>query len=350
MINLSILLIEWFTKNKRDLPWRENSTPYNIWISEIILQQTRVVQGIGYYERFVEAFPDVKSLANADQQNVLKLWQGLGYYSRARNLHKASQYIVSNLNGVFPDSYIELLKLPGVGPYTAAAIASIAFNQSVVAIDGNAKRVFARLFNINKPIDQNTTIEIIRSSANEFIDKDRPGDFNQAVMELGATVCLPKKPLCSICPVAEFCEARKQSTQNNLPVKVRKVKVRNRYFNYFVFIYKSKTCLLERKEDDIWKGLNEFPLIESIKELNGDEIINLAMEKWSLQSDSINKVRFSKSVKHILSHQHIYAVFCVVELSNVPQKINLNININEVNKIPVSRLTEIFLSKDEKFI
>lgn len=350
MIYFSKILILWYNKNKRDLPWRNNSIPYNVWISEIILQQTRVEQGRAYYERFMEAFPNVLALANAEQQDVLKLWQGLGYYSRARNLHKAAKYIVEELYAEFPVRYEELLKLPGVGPYTAAAIASIAFNQPVVAIDGNAKRVFARLFNINNPIDQNNTVELIRKSAGELLDNDSPGDFNQAIMELGATVCLPKNPICYQCPVIEFCEAFKKNTQQQLPVKIRKVKVRTRYFNYFVFLHNGKTSLVERQSNDIWKGLYEFPLLESNKVLNGDELIKLAMEQWDIDANLINKVKFTKSVKHILSHQHIFAVFCVMELSVAPLKLNIDVNINEVNKKPVSRLTDIFLSMDENFI
>jgi len=350
MMQFSQFLINWFHINKRNLPWRDDPIPYNVWLSEIILQQTRVNQGMGYYVRFLEAFPTVYDLAKANQQEVLKLWQGLGYYSRARNLHKAAKFIVDDLEGKFPDNYKALIKLPGVGPYTAAAIASIAFNEAVPAIDGNAKRVFSRLFEIDTPIDQPDTLKKIEHEAKQLIDLKSPGDFNQAVMELGATVCLPKKPDCAVCPVAAFCIYYKSGSQHKLPVKIRKVKVRNRYFNYFIFKYNGKTALLERTGNDIWKGLNEFPLYESEKEMDGEDLIGLAIKRWGVNSESIKKVSFSDPIKHVLTHQRIYAKFIIMDLTSMPKKIKLDTNLNTISDKAVSRLTDIFLSMDEKFL
>lgn len=350
MIEFSKKLLKWFAVNKRDLPWRSNNIPYNIWVSEIILQQTRVNQGTSYYLRFIEEFPNVKALANAKQEDVLKLWQGLGYYSRARNLHKGAAYIVNELNGIFPNRYMDIIRIPGVGPYTAAAIASIAFNESVPAIDGNAKRVFARIFNISDPIDQNKTIQLITNNVHEIIDRNAPGDFNQAVMELGATVCQPKNPQCEKCPVMLFCEAKNNNSQYLLPVKARKVKMRKRYFYYFVFDYNNNTCLIERTGDDIWKGLYEFPLFESDLEIDGNEIVNIAEKQWGVKPNIVRNMRISKQFKHVLTHQQIFATFIIIDLNAIPKKIKLDTNLKMIQTKPVSRLTEIFLTKDEKFI
>jgi A/G-specific adenine glycosylase len=245
---------------------------------------------------------------------------------------------------------MKLLKIPGVGPYTAAAIASIAFNESVAAIDGNAKRVYSRLFEIQTPIDQPGTIKSIENEAEKVMNPNRPGDFNQAIMELGATVCLPKKPICNACPVADFCKAFKNGTHLKLPLKIRKVKVRNRYFNYYIFKYNGKTALLERVANDIWKGLNEFPLYESEKEMDHESLLSIAIEKWGIDPNSISKVVFSDQIKHVLTHQRIFAKFIVVDLSSMPKKIKLDTNLNTISDRPVSRLTDIFLSMDEKFL
>jgi A/G-specific adenine glycosylase len=215
MKGFSNKLMLWYSKFKRPLPWRDSNEPYKVWLSEIILQQTRVEQGLAYYLKFVTNYPEIEYLAKAEERDILKLWEGLGYYSRARNMHKAAKYIVENCNAVFPENYIALLKLSGVGPYTAAAIASIVFNESVVAIDGNVLRVASRLFLISDPIDKVKTHSTIRIILNDFIDESNPGDFNQAMMELGAVICSPKNPKCNICPVKVHClafESKKQNT------------------------------------------------------------------------------------------------------------------------------------------
>src|SRR5690606_24908055 len=257
------LILIWFDKNKRNLPWREDQDPYKIWLSEIILQQTRVAQGLDYYLKFIENFPTVKHLAEADETEVLKLWQGLGYYSRARNLHFTARYIVENLNGKFPDNFTDLLQLKGVGEYTAAAIASIAFHEAVPAIDGNAFRVYARYYNIDIDIATPRAKKYFFELGKAIMDLKRPGDFNQAVMELGATVCTPVNPKCEICPVNESCEALAKNTVNQLPVKSKKVKVKHRNFHFLEISDGENFLIKKRTENDVWKNLYNFPLFET---------------------------------------------------------------------------------------
>lgn len=314
------LILIWFDKNKRNLPWRTHSDPYKIWLSEIILQQTRVAQGIDYYLKFTETYPTVQDLAAASEQDVLRLWQGLGYYSRARNLHATAKFIVENHRGKFPNNYKELLKLKGIGPYTAAAIASIAFNRAVSTVDGNVFRVFSRYFNIHLDISQPKTRNYFFQLGNEIIDPQRPGDFNQAVMELGATVCLPQNPKCEICPVNESCEALAQKTIAQLPIKTKKTKVSQRYFHFMEISDGQNFLMTKREEKDVWKNLFTFPLIESGAnesltetivsnginfEKSHEEVHNLTHQKlnitfWKAQTDFSNlkdfSVRFSAGI------------------------------------------------------
>ncbi len=263
-MNFHNILIKWYLQNKRDLPWRKTVDPYQIWLSEIMLQQTRVVQGMPYFFSFIKEFPTVKDLADAREEKVLKLWQGLGYYSRARNLHKTAQYISNDLNGIFPDSYKELLKLKGVGEYTAAAIASFSYNEPVPVVDGNVFRVLARYFDIESDIAVPATKKEFAALAQELMPKDNPALFNQAIMEFGALQCVPKSPECSVCVFNESCAALQKGKVNMLPVKSKKLKVTNRYFNYLILEdVLGNTLIQKRTQKGIWHNLYEFPLLET---------------------------------------------------------------------------------------
>ncbi len=301
--------------NHRPLPWRETSDPYKIWLSEVMLQQTRVAQGLPYYKRFVKSFPTVFHLAKAPEQTVLRLWQGLGYYSRARNLHRCAKHIVKKSEGRFPGSYQELVKLSGVGPYTAAAIASIAFREPVAVVDGNVFRVLSRIFGIETDIASSEGKKYFTWLANQLVDKARPGLFNQAVMEFGALHCLPKNPQCAACIFSKRCEANQKNLQSLLPVKSKKLKVRTRYFYYFIIRKGNKILLRKRKERDIWQGLYDFYLIEPLRKQRPETLI----AKDQLLSKGI-LLRKSKMHKHILSHQKLLVKFAEVELSMTKKK------------------------------
>lgn len=333
------LILIWFDQNKRNLPWRNESDPYKIWLSEIILQQTRVAQGTDYYLNFVQTFPTIQDLANASEQEVLRLWQGLGYYSRARNLHFTAKYILNERNGIFPDHFQDLLKLKGVGEYTAAAIASIAFNEAVPAIDGNVFRVYARYFNIDLDISHPKTKKYFFDLGKEIIDQNRPGDFNQAVMELGATVCVPVNPKCEICPVHDSCEALAKNKIKELPVKTKKTKVSNRYF-YFLDISDGENYLMvKRTEKDVWMNLFTFPLVElKEKEVWNPKLILPEIELEKKQEEI-----------HILSHQRLYIQFYKAKLSSKQLKIISKelsaaiFSMNSINELPLPRPMEKYL-------
>jgi len=262
-MSFSKQLIKWYELHKRALPWRETQDPYRIWLSEVILQQTRVNQGLPYFKRFVESFPTVQDLAAAHQEDILKLWQGLGYYSRARNLHVAAQQVVE-MNGIFPNSYKKLLDLKGVGDYTAAAIASFAFKEAVPVVDGNVYRVLSRIYGVNTPINETAGIKEFKELATKLLDKKTPDIYNQAIMEFGALQCVPKKPDCTICLFQSQCIAFKDDRIEELPVKIKKTKIKNLYHHYIVIqTPDNKTVLQERSQTGIWAGLYEFPFIES---------------------------------------------------------------------------------------
>ncbi len=331
MTDFSLLIREWYRLNGRNLPWRETNDPYRIWLSEIILQQTRVDQGKSYYHKFVNNYPDVTSLAKATEQQVLNDWQGLGYYSRARNLQAAARTIVSDYKGIFPDTYAELLKLKGIGTYSAAAISSFAFNEVRAVVDGNVYRVLSRYFNVSIPIDSTHGKKVFQSLADEMVSQDSPGEHNQAIMELGALICTPKNPNCIECPVQASCEGLRKNTHHQLPVKEKKQKVIKRHFHYAVYRSDNKLILKKRTDKDIWQGLFEFPLIETLTSDTPDELMN---------ADSI-----SKDYKHVLSHQHIHSRFYV--FNSLPERINENwrlVTSEELNDIPVPRLIDKFLN------
>jgi len=332
MTDLQYELINWYQSNKRDLPWRNTSNPYFVWLSEIILQQTRVDQGLPYYERFVSVFPTVFDLALASETEVLKNWQGLGYYSRARNLHFTAKKIVQAYEGVFPSTYDEILKLKGVGSYTAAAVASFCFNEPVAVLDGNVYRVLSRLFDVDLAINIPRNKREFEIIANDFLDKKNPALFNQAIMEFGALQCKPISPSCESCPLRMNCYSFANNTVQNRPVKLRKQKIRERFLVYWVIENDKKILIRQRKEEDIWKNMFEFPSIE----------FGSKEEKEIYLND--NRQYIQKSLKHVLSHQHIFATF--IEAFNEQNDLFSDakwIGLDNLLDIPLHRLITKFL-------
>lgn len=312
----SKVLVAWYLQNKRDLPWRNTSDPYKIWLSEIMLQQTRVAQGLPYYYKFLDNFPKIKNLADAHEDEVLKLWQGLGYYSRARNLHATAKHVAYNLEGKFPDTYKELKKLKGVGDYTASAIASISFNEAQPVVDGNVYRVLSRFFGVQLPINSTEGVKFFKELAHKVKSEEAIATYNQAIMEFGAVQCKPQSPDCDVCPLKNECIAYKDGLVTMLPVKLKKVKIKHRYFNYIVFIDSSgQTKLQKRTQKGIWYNLFEFPLVETSVSDTSIE----ALQKHSLfQNVKIDSIQLynDKDVVHKLSHQHLHTKFWIVHLQN----------------------------------
>ena len=350
-MNFSSKLLHWYKNNHRDLPWRNTKDPYLIWISEIILQQTRVNQGYQYYLRFVEKFPDVKTLANAKEEDVLKLWQGLGYYSRARNIFYAAQQIMNDYEGIFPSDYHDIIQLKGIGSYSASAIASIAFKQCYPVVDGNVLRVISRIYRISTPIDCDKGKKEVLSILNTLIDVQNPDIFNQAIMELGATVCLPQNPKCETCPLNALCFAFANNSMDAFPVKTKKINQRSRYFYYFVIKLSEKNnefiYLNKRTNSDIWENMYDFPLIESDKEQNVKDDIIPEISKILHHSNYIVK-RISKMYKHQLTHQTIYAYFIDVAIS-IPLPLESKftvISYSEISKYPIPKLIDNYLKNN----
>jgi A/G-specific adenine glycosylase len=343
-MNFSKSTIDWYSINKRELPWRNTTNPYFIWLSEIILQQTQVKQGLPYYDAFTSTFPTIFDLANADEQRILKLWQGLGYYSRARNLHAASKYIVNELNGIFPNTYSEIIKLKGVGDYTASAIASFAFNEITAVVDGNVYRVLSRFFGIDTPINSTAGIKEFKALASSLIDPKRPATFNQAIMEFGARHCKPKKPYCDSCPLQSACVADQKNKVTELPVKLKKTKIKKRYFNFLVFIDSNKNTAIEkRKGKGIWQNMYQFPLVETDKSLSISEFETLALEASVLKNSTFDHSLFNEVDKiHKLSHQHLHTKFWIIEMDNLATK---GIPISELKTYPVPALIRDFIEE-----
>lgn len=335
--DFSSLVLEWYQQNKRDLPWRQSKDAYYIWLSEIILQQTRVAQGLPYYQKFVEEFPTLNHLAAADEARILRLWQGLGYYSRARNMHKCARLLVDEYNSQFPTSYKELLKLPGVGRYTAAAIASLAFGAAVPTIDGNVYRVLARIFGVTADVSQSSSFNIFFRLAENLIDLTQPGDFNQAMMEFGATVCTPRVPTCSDCIFNTMCEANLQDKQGVWPIKTKKIKRKTRFFNYLIVRMGNKMAMRQRPKGDIWQGLYEFYLIESGQILVWNELESDLLNGLGCQPVLITEL--GEPIKHVLTHQTLFTNFIEVEIEDTPE----NRNILSINGLTLYDMVEIDL-------
>lgn len=343
LMTFSQLLTHWYLKNKRNLPWRMSTDPYTVWLSEILLQQTQVAQGIPYYHKFISEFPNIKKLAQANEQKVLKLWQGLGYYSRARNLLATAKYINFDLNGQFPNNYHDLLKLKGVGPYSAAAIASICFNEPKAVVDGNVYRVLSRYFNIDTPINSSKGKNEFNLLAQQLLDVNNPSNHNQAIMELGALICKPNNPLCSDCPLNSSCLALNYKTIEILPVKIKNEPVKKRYFNYIVIqTTTNKTLFLKRTKKDIWLNLYEFPLIETLKPIQDIEIIEKLLFKSLFKTHNIISLKCfnEKSIVTKLTHQHLYSKFWIVKTT---EQFLADIDIDDLNNYPVPMLIHNFL-------
>ena len=315
---VSDILLSWFAREGRDLPWRRTRDPYRIWLSEVILQQTRVAQGLEYYLRFTERFPDIAALAAAPEDEVLKLWQGLGYYSRARNLHAAARQVMSRFGGVFPATYGEVRALPGVGDYTAAAVCSIVYDAPCAVLDGNVYRVLARLFDIGIPIDTTAGKRTFAELAQLQLDTSRPGLYNQAIMDFGALQCTPAQPRCGDCPLAGRCLALAAGTVAERPVKQSKTKVRDRWFNYLHVTCGGQTLLHRRGGGDIWQGLYEFPLIETDKAADFAELAATAAFRELLGNGRWHLRRSVTMPGHQLSHQLLHAVFHRIECDAMP--------------------------------
>ncbi|MCI2229281.1 A/G-specific adenine glycosylase [Polaribacter sp. MSW13] len=342
-MKFSNTLIYWYLQNNRTLPWRKTKNPYFIWLSEIMLQQTRVAQGLSYYLKFTSTFPTVFDLAKADESTVLKMWQGLGYYSRARNLHFSSKQIVNEFKGEFPSTYKEIIKLKGIGDYTASAIASICFNEPTAVVDGNVYRVLSRYFGIKTPINSSQGIKEFKALAQSLIDNTQPGTFNQAIMDFGALHCKPQNPLCETCPLSDSCVALEKKLIKELPVKEKKIKVRKRYFNFLVVkTDDDKTILSERKGKGIWQGLYQFPLIETDRNINKDELISSEEFINSFPNKTSISLFNEKEIIHKLSHQHLHTHFWIVEIKSFAEA---TVNWNTINTFPVPVLIANFLEK-----
>jgi A/G-specific adenine glycosylase len=339
----------WYEQNKRDLPWRNTQDPYKIWLSEVVLQQTRVAQGLSYYLNFIRAFPTVFDLSRAKEEKVLKLWQGLGYYTRARNLLQTAQTIVKDHNGDFPKNYHELLKLKGIGEYTAAAIASMAFGQATAVVDGNVVRVLSRVFGIDAPYDTSMGKKLFREKAQSLIGKQEPGKYNQAVMEFGATFCSPKTPDCPTCIFHSDCVANLQGRSHELPIKSKKTKIKNRFFNYLVFLQEKEgqtiTFLNKRKNKDIWKNLYDFPIIESERILDTNETIQHPDFLKIAGESGFTILSSHTGIQHLLTHQKININFTVVKPSHLwpgLKKFTV-LGLKDIANCPVPKPIETFL-------
>ena len=337
----------WYSLFKRDLPWRNTRDPYFIWLSEIILQQTRINQGLSYYIRFSEEFPTISHLATASEDQILKLWQGLGYYSRARNLHFTAKYIFENRQGIFPNDYHSIRSLKGIGDYTAAAIASISFNLEFPVVDGNVFRVLSRFFGISEPIDTSTGKKAFYYLAKEIIKGTDPGMHNQALMEFGALQCIPVNPDCQQCPLNERCFAFSTNRISELPVKQNKNKHRDRYFNYLVIIGKNRIWMRKRVEKDIWKNLFEFPLVETNEETEIETLIVKDDFRNIVQSNQFVIENVSNWKIHILSHQRIHYRFFRIRLADENPTLDnlIPVNKEDIFKFAVPKLLEIYLNE-----
>ena len=332
----SKILLDWFDEHRRDLPWRNTDDPYKIWVSEVILQQTRVVQGLSYYHNFIANFPTVTALAEADESQVLKVWQGLGYYSRARNMHAAAQSVVRDHGGTFPSDYDSIRRLKGVGDYTAAAIASFAFNLPYPTVDGNVLRFTARYKGLFNNIATAATRKKVEAICHEWMPAEHAGTFNQAMMEMGAIQCVPTNPNCEQCPFAPTCYAALHHCTDTLPVKEKTTKVKDRYFHYLIYLKDNQSIIQKRTDNDIWKGLYEFPLVETESDrfdldqfLQENRIRSLAAPQIALQKN------------HLLSHQRLHLTFHLIRPEKLPKPTE-NQQVAGVDELPefaVSKVT-----------
>jgi len=339
-------LVQWYQINKRDLPWRNTTDAYIIWLSEIILQQTRVEQGLPYFYRFAEKYPDVRSFAAADEQDILKLWQGLGYYSRGRNMLKTARLVNEQYNGKFPQQYDQLIKLTGIGEYTASAISSFSTNEPKAVVDGNVYRVLARYFGIDEPINSTKGKKIFQETANELLNKQHPGLHNQAMMEFGAMLCKPKNPACGICPVKTGCFAFINNATTTLPVKLNKVKSRERFFNYLLITNNDKLLINKRHEKDIWANMYDLPLIETSFLVPENELGQLP-QLIDLFGENSQISAITPVYKHILTHQRLHVRFITLQPEYIkPIESRFFADIETIQKLPLPKIIFIFIKKN----
>ncbi|APG60572.1 A/G-specific adenine glycosylase [Christiangramia salexigens] len=342
-MEISNRLTYWYLRNKRDLPWRKSQDPYQIWLSEIILQQTQIKQGLPYFNKFIEAYPSVFDLANAPLEEVLKLWQGLGYYSRARNLHETAKFVANESDGVFPEDYKGLVKLKGVGDYTASAIASFCYGEPVAVVDGNVYRVLSRIFGVETPINSTPGIKEFKNLAREILNKEDPATHNQAIMEFGAMHCKPKTPECDSCVFNDKCVALKENKIKELPVKIKKAKVKKRYFNYLILNSEDRIILERRSGKGIWNGLFQFPLVETEEPIKEEHLMKTEKFQKIIDGQKYTVELFNdKPVVHKLSHQHLYTKFWILDCKELPHE---GVGLDEVLNYPVPVLIENFLNE-----
>lgn len=344
---ISQKLISWYRKNKRDLPWRDTKDPYKIWLSEIILQQTRVEQGKPYYYKFTEQYPTVSHLAQAPLDEVLKTWQGLGYYSRARNMHVAAQEIMTKYNGKFPMNYADIRNLKGVGDYTAAAIASFSYGLSYAVVDGNVYRVLSRLYHINTPIDSHIGKKQFAELAQNILSAKDPANHNQAIMELGATVCKPQNPDCQNCPLVDHCVAFQKGDIASYPVKGKSKAVQNRYFNYIYLTDGENLCLQQRGTEDIWKGLYDLPMVESTQLFSMEELME---DAYYIDLQGRQKLIYQghKDYLHKLTHRNIFAryhIFFYKKLARLNKLGIFETTFENLKSYAIPRLLDRFLEE-----
>lgn len=343
-LRLSNILTDWYKINKRDLPWRNTTDPYKIWLSEVILQQTRVDQGFAYFQRFVQQYPTICDLAAASEDDILKLWQGLGYYSRARNLHGAAKQVSEEYGGKFPSQYNEILSLRGIGEYTAAAIISFAYNKPYAVVDGNVYRVLSRIFAIDTPIDSTSGQKEFALLAQELINDKQAALHNQAIMEFGALQCTPASPKCNDCPASDICLAYSRNKVSKYPFKQGKTKVRHRYFNYFDIRLGNAMYLNKRTAKDIWQNLYELPLIETEDSIDITSLSSSSSFISLFENSEIEKIERVCEFKHVLSHQIIHAVFYKVYINNLINGDYININSEQVEDYAIPQLIHKYLS------
>jgi A/G-specific adenine glycosylase len=338
-------IARWYLKNKRLLPWRDTTDAYVIWLSEIILQQTRVEQGMPYFHRFLEKYPDVKSFAAASEDDILRLWQGLGYYSRGRNMLKTARQVNEQYGGIFPVQYEQLIRLKGIGEYTAAAISSFAANEAKAVVDGNVFRALARYFGIDEPINSTKGKKLFQGIADEVLNRDHPGLHNQAMMEFGAMLCRPKSPDCKICPVREGCFAYKNDKIGELPKKLKTVKVRDRYFNYLLITDGDKVLMNKRDENDIWANMYDLPLVETSSYVAPENVTEL-LRTQELLGDTFRILACYPAKRHLLTHQRIHAQFIHVDTQTIKlEQKYFFIEVKNINMLALSKIINSFLSK-----
>ena len=344
-VEFSILILQWYRKKRRYFPWRTTKCAYKVWLSEVILQQTRTSQGLSYYTKFTDTFPTINDLALTKEEKVLKLWQGLGYYSRARNLHATAKHIHYNLNGVFPKNYKSLIKLKGIGPYTAAAISSICFNEKRAAVDGNVYRILARVFDIHTAKNSTIGIKTFQELADSLISETEPGDYNQGLMDLGATICTPKNPNCNNCPLSSICIAKSKKIIDRLPVKIKKTKIKERYLNYFCIEHNKQFLMKKRTDQDIWKNLYDFPLNELNYNTTEISTLNQKTIKCIIGETGFT-IKKSKHFEHKLSHQKLYITIYHITTEKAPHRNEYTkVNQKQALELPVPKPIEKFFQE-----